>query len=1430
MSVLIRPCAGRLLLGAILAVVWSSASAQTPAVTVSFGDTAYAVNEGGSVAVQVQLSADPQRSLTILLDATPDNGAGTGDFTVPAQVIFNSGQTLNSVTFTATEDTEDDDDETVELGFGTLPPNVSEGSPGTATVTIADDDDPAVTVSFESATTTVTEGWTVDVVVTLDVDPERTVTIPVQASPAASGDYAISGSVRFEAGETQKPANFATVDDTAVEDEETFTVSFGSPLPTGVSLGSSQTTTEVTVTDDDAPDLGGLELSALTVTGGVGSMYPVFNPRTYHYAIRCRDATTLRVQATARDTSHQLTLNNIPVPGTALDNNVIVDSDQDVAIELSDGGTAVTYVVHCIPATFPNITIVKKQAGVSDGLLFVTLAQQTFPNPPAFMAILDNNGVPRFVKDSFPVRETPMNFRRHATNPVVDGRHVHYSVTHRLGASFNGRHLLLDESFNTIKTVETALADRFTNLHDFLITEEGNFLFLSRGTVTRTVGGKEVETLQNMIEEVSPTGEAVWSWSSWDHLTIDPDCLGYTYGVSTEPDITAHINALTLIDGDVVASSRGCAQIVRINRSAKSETDDGTDLVWQLGGTDQDSMFPDSRAFLAISGDENGRNEFCRQHHATETAAGTVVLFDNGVNCLSAELDDESAEPKRGDLPTFSRVVEYDIDTTTGTAEFLREFRLDRRYGYAPFTGSVDVLANGHWLFTWGYLLYADSSLSVAERAIAISEMDASGTELLRVNAWAGSYPYFTFRAYREAEADVAIPLNLPVVLTLEDEQAAESDGEMVFEVEPSVASSEEVTVDYTTANGTATAGQDYTAQSDTLTFPANSTIPQEIRVPILDDDRDEAEEETFTVRLRNATNARLAGGGTTLTATGTITDDDEPVVAVSFGAARYTVPEDTTVEIRVRLSVDPERRVEIPLTATPGDNVTASDYEGVPPTVVFESGERVQTFFFSALADQEEEATETVTLSVDEPLPTRVERGSPATTVVRIGRLPPPPPPPSGGGGSGGGSQDLHGNTPAQATHVRPGSSAPWVSSTTGQINPADDIDYFQFRLPQAGVLVVETTGSTDTVGTVWQDGRELASATRRGARQNFHLSVPVKAGEVVIAVAGERGRTGSYVLQAALVVGYLENPGPASFQSGVGVLSGWVCEAEGVVLEITQADGTVVTEAAAYGTERADTATLPSGEAVCGDTDNGFGLLVNWNRLGDGAHEVVALVDGVPIGRRSTVDGIELGRATVTVTTLGEEFVRGVAGECTVEDFPGPGESVTLEWQQSQQNFVLAGAAPPTGESRAGEPGVGYLENPAPYSFQSGVGVLSGWVCAAEAVVIEMTQADGTVLTQAAAYGTERLDTADLCGDTDNGFGLLFNWNRLGAGAHEVVALVDGEELGRATVTVTTLGEEFLRGVEGECVVDDFPTEGQTVTLTWQQGQQNFVITDVE
>ena len=404
------------------------------------------------------------------------------------------------------------------------------------------------------------------------------------------------------------------------------------------------------------------------------------------------------------------------------------------------------------------------------------------------------------------------------------------------------------------------------------------------------------------------------------------------------------------------------------------------------------------------------------------------------------------------------------------------------------------------------------------------------------------------------------------------------------------------------------------------------------------------------------------------------------------------------------------------------------------------------------------------------------------------------------GGGGGRTASRDRHGNTPAQATPVRLRATAPWRSSTPGEINTFRDRDYFRLSVPHAGILVVETSGTTDTVGTVWQAGDELGTATDGGPRRNFRLSVPVAAGPVVIAVTGNRGRTGRYSLRTRLLVGVLENPAPRSFQSGIGVISGWVCAAEAVEIELNGQR-----QPAAIGTARADTA------PTCGHSATGFGLLFNWNLLGDGEHEVVAFVDD-----------IELIRATVTVTTLGAEIVEDAVGQCEVPDFPSAGESVTLQWQASSQNFVITEGAAPTAVTQAGIPGVGFLENPSANAFQSGIGLISGWVCDAERVEIVFNAGPP----QAAGYGTARADTVLACGDSDNGFGLLYNWNLLGDGEHTVAAVVDGAELGRAVVRVTTLGEETVEEAEGECVVADFPRAGASVTLAWQPSRQNFVI----
>ena len=90
-----------------------------------------------------------------------------------------------------------------------------------------------------------------------------------------------------------------------------------------------------------------------------------------------------------------------------------------------------------------------------------------------------------------------------------------------------------------------------------------------------------------------------------------------------------------------------------------------------------------------------------------------------------------------------------------------------------------------------------------------------------------------------------------------------------------SAASGKDVTVDFATSDGTATAGSDYTATNGTVTISAGDTTAT-ISVTVLQDSIDEANE-TVTITLSNATNATISD------ATGTfdIVDDDLSLIHI---------------------------------------------------------------------------------------------------------------------------------------------------------------------------------------------------------------------------------------------------------------------------------------------------------------------------------------------------------------------------------------------------------------------------------------------------------------------------------------------------------------------------------------------------------------------
>ena len=93
-----------------------------------------------------------------------------------------------------------------------------------------------------------------------------------------------------------------------------------------------------------------------------------------------------------------------------------------------------------------------------------------------------------------------------------------------------------------------------------------------------------------------------------------------------------------------------------------------------------------------------------------------------------------------------------------------------------------------------------------------------------------------------------------------------------------------------------------------------------------------------------------------------------------------------------------------------------------------------------------------------------------------RGGSAPTPPEPPTPTG-------DDHGNTRATATLVRV------PSTTAGNLETGDDIDFFRFDLPSWGRLGVYTTGNTNTYGTFHQLNGWRSGTSDHGTGNNFRI-----------------------------------------------------------------------------------------------------------------------------------------------------------------------------------------------------------------------------------------------------------------------------------------------------------------------------------------------------
>ncbi|MBI2928089.1 MAG: DUF11 domain-containing protein, partial [Verrucomicrobia bacterium] len=202
------------------------------------------------------------------------------------------------------------------------------------------------------------------------------------------------------------------------------------------------------------------------------------------------------------------------------------------------------------------------------------------------------------------------------------------------------------------------------------------------------------------------------------------------------------------------------------------------------------------------------------------------------------------------------------------------------------------------------------------------------------------------------------------------------------FTVRLSGPSSQTISVDYATLDGTANAGTDYASASSTLFFAAGNTA-QTITVRISGDTLYEPDE-TFTVNLTGAKNADLTDGQ----GVGTIRNDEAlPKILIADAATQEGDAGTKDLPFTVSLTGPSSLAIAVDVAAAPDSATVPADFTFAAQTVTLPPGSTSQTVVAAIVGDQTEEPDETFTLNLSNAANATIQDGQALGTILNDDR-----------------------------------------------------------------------------------------------------------------------------------------------------------------------------------------------------------------------------------------------------------------------------------------------------------------------------------------------------------------------------------------------------------------------------------------------------------
>ena len=832
-----------------------------------------AATEGGTATFTVALSRSSAQAVTFAYAAVTDPFGGDAaaipgqDFeAVAATVTIPARSTTATVTVPLPDDALDEHAETFWLRLSD--PSGATVRDGTGVGTIADNDPlPELSVGDSGAT----EGDTIAFTVRLTPASGRTVTVPWTTAASLTGDpatptddyTAASGTLTFASGTTTARIDIATVDDDVSEPDETFQIQLGQP-------------TNATV--DDAAAVGSIidddDLPRISIAGT--ELLETESPAKFDVTLSRTSSQSVSVDyATAADTATAPADYGTPT-GEATGTLTIAAglARGEISVYVADDDLAEPDETFNITLSNPVNAVIAAGAGTAVGTILADTAK-----PQAGISAAE-------ASEGDGTIEFPVTLSNASAQPVT----VQYTT-------FDGTATQPDDYTATTGTV-TIAANQTTATIAVTLTDdqfvENTESFLIR---LHNPNGADIDTAEAVgvifdddnlprIAVANPRilesdGFLIWrvtlSHPSDLQVTVDytsrgwdSDCYGSAPTIEGtlvfEPGSTAHTVTVPVEDDDVacvlIGSSGGNIAWPEqdVNLFLGNPMNAELSRSWIQGQVQDD----DGKTLLSIKGRNRG---------------GLLASESDGRLVFDLEL---------GRPFEFDLTVPIRIDETQVLEDLIH-----------PGPGWYDSYVSGPQATAGSDFVARDESVTLpagdvlVEVSVQIIDDDTvEETEAFMAlipdrrysnGVFLGWFSYDYFIVFNSPER-ARITDNDSASVSAEDIEVLESAGTAVFRLQLDRDSTQPVSVQYATVDGTATAPEDYIHTSDTATFDAG-TRSVFVEVPVVDDDEEDADE-TFELLLSAAVGATISDSSATATIRDDDGDDNLSVISIADASA----------------------------------------------------------------------------------------------------------------------------------------------------------------------------------------------------------------------------------------------------------------------------------------------------------------------------------------------------------------------------------------------------------------------------------------------------------------------------------------------------------------------------------------------------------------